>query len=60
MNLNMADNAEQRWNNIRLCLVERRRYTFSFTDTDHLSYQAVIAQKDYVCYLAQERAGARK
>lgn len=26
----------------------------------HIANQAVIAQKDYVCYLAQEWAGARK
>ena len=55
----MANNAWKRWI-IGKSALEALRKMGRIEHAQHISAQAVIANKDYVCYLAQEWAGARK
>lgn len=60
-NFSMANLSWHRWKVGTYALKRIREIKgWSKESSIHISNQAVIAQKDYVCYLAQEWAGARK
>jgi hypothetical protein len=61
-NWNMTNISYQRWLiNVRILKGSREMPFVPPTNLlDHISNQALIANMNYVCYLAQEWAGARK
>lgn len=61
-NFNMTNLSYERWiMNVRILKGSRTTPFIPPANLlEHISNQAVIANKDYVCYLAQEWAGARK
>lgn len=59
-NFNMTNLSWERWKKLASTLTNNRKCGNYGSLLEHISNQAVIAQKDYVCYLALEWAGARK
>lgn len=59
-NFNMTNTSWQRFESLKNLLRVQRESGIAGDRCIHISHQAVIANKDYVCYLAQEWAGARK
>lgn len=59
-NKDMAYTAYLGWVARQAMLRHMRKWNYEKRKTISMSVQAVRIQKDYVCYLAQEWAGARK